>query len=319
MKIRIYQLQTLASLLLQTLASLLLGACGVLVSAQALSSSGDDARDSDVPVHFVSLKGHGGDNALLRKELLESHRACFELLPALGKKPVPLPPTGIPAHVLSKQIDIYYAANRTLSVSQGVLYSIDMNTCALTETPHHITAIFSSAGKCDIDHVRKEARGMCDMSAHRKAKIHAPAHAFPASPPPKLDHLSAEQRKLVEEQMKKMSNILPSTSGSIGLMRATAEVRQIAGMHCTVWQAATDPDWKLCIASLASHATKSLQPAPPVISAFNSGVPGLLLEAKTAPLTLKAEQASLNQTIPESRFNIPAGFKMRTIVPGEMQ
>lgn len=304
---------------LQTLVPLLLGACGLLVSAQVLSFAGDGYRDGDVPVHFVSLKGYGGDNAVWRKELLESHRACVELLSKLGKTPVPLPPTGIPAHVLSEQIDIYYAANRTLSVSQGVLHSIDFNNCALTETPHHITAISSSAGKCDIDHVRREARGMCDMSAHRKAKLRAPAHAFPPSPQPKLDHLSAEQRKLVEDQLKKMSGILPSTRGSIGLMRATEEVRQIAGMHCTVWQAAPDPDWKLCIASLASHPTKSLQPALPDAGHFNSGVPGLLLEAKTAPLTLKAEKASLNQTIPESRFNVPAGFKMRTISPRDLQ
>lgn len=129
----------------------------------------DQVPGSDVPVHYVHLTGHGGDNEINLKNLKETYQACVTTHMALSKPYQPQRADAMPPIVAVIDAEIYYAANRTLTVQHGVLHSINPENCGVEATHHHVTRLQSSIGRCDMDMVKKETKGICDADAHAKA------------------------------------------------------------------------------------------------------------------------------------------------------
>lgn len=147
------------------------------VCAPAFAAWHDHMPGEGLPVHYVRLSGHGGDNAVNRANLAASYKACAETQAAFGRPHEPAPV--LPPIVQTHSAEIYYAANRTLTLKEGTLHFIDPQTCALAQRPHRMLELRSRAGRCDVDLLKKEAWGECDAALHAKA---APVAALPASP-----------------------------------------------------------------------------------------------------------------------------------------
>jgi hypothetical protein len=141
-------------------------AAGCLADA-SLAAWHDQEPGNGVPVHYVRLAGHGGDNAANRTHLATTYRACAETQAAFSRPYEPA--AASPPIVQSHAAEIYYAANRTLTLKEGVLHYIDPTTCALAQRPHRILELRSRAGRCEVDLLKKEAWGECDAEAHARA------------------------------------------------------------------------------------------------------------------------------------------------------
>lgn len=268
---------------------------------------------SDVAVHYVRLTGYGGDNDVNRKNLIDTYRACADLQAGLGKPVKALPPEGAPAVVSTQEIEIYYAANRTLTVKQGALYDIDRGTCALVAIPHRMLELRSAAGRCDIDLIKKEARGQCDASAHERAAALSSASAPDAKVPAiDLGKVPPRMRAQVEAQLERLKQLpgreqtAPAAESPAILQRKTlvntpCEVHRHEALRST-----------LCIARLASSPERLLNPYPIPAAPLNGGIPGLLMEAKTPALTLQAQQVQLNLSVSKTLFEIPADVKVKS-------
>jgi hypothetical protein len=253
-----------------------------------------------VQTHYVRLTGYGGDNAVNRNDLLIAHTGCAERNRFLRKPVEPLSPDDIPAIPRPIDVEIYYTANRTLTVTHGQTYRIEFDTCALTIFEHHMLRLVSGIGRCDIDLLKKEARGECDTDSHRRAPALVRGVA---SQPSAIDvsklppHLRAQiQARLdqLNQVPKATSNTNPST---------TRNTKTIAGHECEIVRLTVNSGEK-CIANPSSSF---VIPASP----FNAISPGLLLETKNYLMTLLAQQVSLHMEVPEAVFNVPQGVTIR--------
>lgn len=221
-----------------------------------------------VAVHYVRLTGHGGDNEANRRNVLAMHQGCVDVNTAMGNPSKPLPAGGVPPVVSTKEIEIYYAANRTVTIKQGTLYDIDLTDCALVGTVHHIVEFAWYGGSCDADLIRKQARGFCDAAALAASAV---APLRPVSP-----NLGSE------------------------------ETRVVAGTPCQVHR--FDPRYERCIAHPGPLQASNPNPIP--AAPFNGGVRGLLLEANTPALTLRAQEVRMNLSVSNELFLLPPGMKI---------
>lgn len=253
---------------------------------------------TDVLAHYVKLKGHGLDNDRQLASLMDEYAACAKANELAGK-PVQ-PPPKLPEERLPVEHEIYYSANRTLSVKRGVLYVIDRDTCALATRKHHIHVLRSSAGKCDIDLVRNEARGECDSAAHARA----PASRTAAAKVPAVDmeKVPPHLRARVEEQLKQMKAAQPAGSGAAGQAQRAGS-KTVAGHQCTVYR----------LESVQAEKCVAHPPSPFVIPAapYNEGLPGILLQVRQpAVIALDAERVTLNLKVSEQLFSVPRGARI---------
>lgn len=264
---------------------------GLVLSAAAHAAPvSRDAYPGSVLVHYVKLTGHGGDNDEQRRALLLEYEGCVGRNKVLGRAVQPLQADQIPAVRLPVEHEIYYSANRTLSVKRGVLYIIDQANCALRTREHHMQILRSSIGKCDIDVIRNEARGRCDSAAHARASASDSASAADASAVD-MGKVPSYLRAQVETQIKQTRQQL-QRSGT----------KTVAGHQCTVYRLESGHSEK-CVAN---------PPSPFAIPAapFNEGLPGILLAVTQPAMTLEAQQVTLNLRVSENLFTVPAGAKI---------
>lgn len=237
----------------------------------------DDHSGSGIAVHYVRLTGYGGDNDVNRRNLVLTQRACVDNHARSGKPFVSVPPSAIPAIVQVHEVEIYYAAQRTVTIQHMTLNDIDFDTCGLLAIVNRVMKITSVAGKCDIDLIRNVALGMCGGSLSIPGWPSVLPRRIPASP--------------------------------VG-----SEYRTIAGTTCRVRVSAMLANWQTCLATAESNPAQQFDPYPVAIAPLNGGEPGLLLETRTPVLTLQAQEVRLNLSVAPALFEIPAGARIN---PGE--
>ncbi len=236
---------------------------------------------SDVPVHYVRLKGHTGDNEQNRKILLIEHQGCAARKAAFGLPYQPLDPSAVPLVRYSTDVEIYYAANRTLTVSQGVAHHIDLDTCALKQVTGRTLKLLSSIGGCDIDFSKKQAKGACDTNAHAQS--------------PNISHLTR-----------------PRPPPGTGQAPLPPETKTIGNTPCQVHRH-TALNSEVCVANPTPAEGHALKPYPIPAAPFNGGNPGVLIDLQSRPLTLKLQEIQWNMSVSEKLFTIPADFKVISI------
>jgi hypothetical protein len=235
----------------------------------------DEHPGAGVPVHYVRLTGHGGDNDANRRNQQAMYDSCAKARIAAGQPVPPLPAGGIPALISNQDIEIYYAANRTLSVSRAQLSTVDPVSCELKTSANLTLRLTSSVGRCDIDLVRKQARGVCDASAHEHAAIALPRRAAADQP---------------------------------------AGEKTVLGMSCDVHRAAA-VSTEICVAEPTPASDHPLDPFPIPADPFNAGHPGLLLQVDSPALTLRARDVRLNLSVSHDVFALPPGLDVKSIPP----
>lgn len=272
---------------------------------QNAHAASGDAHDKAVVAHLVHLSGYGGDNEANRKALSDKYKACADRNTLAKKKITPLPAAGIPEKALTIEDDIYYSANRTLTVKQGILYDIDFETCALVERPHHVNELRSSSGICSMDMIKKEARGQCDNNAVDTAAgsastgsiAHKANRKAPVFDPEKVP---PEFRASLREQMERLKTLPQSPGGAH--MPATGASKLIAHYQCEVYR-----DNKLDIEVCVAHP-KSTFVIP--AAGLNATVPGILLEAKSKALAMQANKVNMDTAVSPDMFLVPADIKI---------
>jgi hypothetical protein len=252
-----------------------------LIMPNAYCAWHEQQPGSDVPVHYVRLKGHSGDNEQNRKLLLIEHQACVARKAAFGQPYQPLDPRAVPPVISSRDVEIYYAANRTLTVTQGVAYQIDFDTCALKQVTGRTLKLLSSIGGCDIDFSKKQAKGACDTNAH--AQSPSISHLTRPRPPPDTSQAP-----------------LPLETKTIG--NTPCQVHRHAALNTEV-----------CLANPTPAQGHALKPYPIPAAPFNGGNPGVLIDHQSPALTLKLQDIHWNMSVSEKLFTIPADFKVISI------
>ena len=247
------------------------------IGAQTVHATQQDARQApELAVHLVHLTGYGGDNTANHNAVIAEYKACAERNAVLKKKTIPLPPDGVPEIPRPIEDDIYYGANRTLTVKQGKLYAIDFDTCELAAHPHHVNELRSDVGVCSIDMIKKEARGQCDDKT------------YDSGPATSIGHMDRSKK-------------LPQGSNGFGLS-ATGASKTIANHKCEIYRE-DKLDIEVCIAN-----PKSAFVIP--AAGFNATIPGLLLETKTKALTMQANMVNMDLTVSSDFFLVPKDIKI---------
>ena len=283
----------------------------LLATQAALAAWHDQQPGSGVAAHYVRLSGSGGDNEVNRRNLLVTYKACAETQAAFGRPFESLPAQGLPAIVSTHEIEIYYAANRTLTIKQGTLYSIDSTTCAVVATAHRFLELRSGAGRCDIDVLKNKAVGNCDASAHAQAAAWSGAGQASASMSAvDMGKVPAQMRAQVQVELDRMAkrDAPASIDGSI----EPIETREVANTVCTVHRNRAVMS-ELCVANPMPTALNLFTPYPIPPAPLNGGIPGILIAAKTLALTLVAQEVQWNISVSPSLFNIPRNVRVRTM------
>lgn len=266
----------------------------------------DEHPGADLAVHYVHLTGYGGNNDVNRRNLLIEHQACVTQHRIFGRAANPLPPSGIPPVITGHDIEIYYASNRVLVVSQGKAYFIDRAACDLRFESKRTLQLDSVIGHCDIDLSIKKAIGACDEKAHEQAPNYTLATIAPARMlAVDLNRVPPQARAQVAAQLERLNRLqgpdrLPGSS-----LVQTGGFKTIAGYRCTVYRVDALSN-ELCVA----HPESSfLIPASPM----NGAVPGLLLEEKSPVMTLHAEEVRMYMAASKSVFAIPSGVTVTNV------
>ena len=225
-----------------------------------------------LPVHYVHLTGHGGDNDANRANLLARQHACVDMMKVLGKSVKSMSADELPAVISVHDIEIYYAAQRTLTVSQGTLFDINRDDCTVLPVPHHIVHFAWTAGRCDVDLIRKLARGSCDVASLAGGPLPGAA-VQPRRPARALD--------------------VPG--------------RVVAGVSCQDHRLPLGDE--VCVAEPDAKDAPNPYPIPP--APLNAGVPGILVEARTRALTLRAREVRLNISVSNQMFALPPGIRVK--------
>ena len=273
----------------------------------------DEHPGLDLSVHYVHLTGHDGDNVVNRRNLLADHQACVDQHTAFGQPASPLPPSGIPPVIVAEDIEIYYASNRVLTVSQSTIYFIDQADCALKAKSKRMLKWNSVIGRCDIDLSTKKAIGACDEKAQEQAPNSTMAKIAPAKlPAVDLNKLSPQVRAQVAAQLDRLNRLPQGPAGLYGAaLLPTGGYKTIVHYQCTSYRADALRA-ELCIA----HPQSSFPiPAAPL----NAGIPGLLLDADTPALTLHAQEVRMDMAVSKAIFAIPPGVQVTNVrVPRAM-
>ncbi len=276
--------------------TLYLATCASLASAAWHNEhAGDDVR-----AHHVHLSGHSADNEHKRLQLQQEQQACAEINASLGKPAAPS--SGIPLIIDQQDVDIYYTAGQTATLTAGRRYVIDRDNCSVKALESHTLRLFGdNAGEsCTIDLLKRRANGLC-LPPEKKGKpqnvAESPGVDLAKVPP----HLRDDAQRTLA-RISKQKRHAP-TNGSLP---ATSEFRTIAGIKCRVHRHATLPLEK-CIAQ-----PDSVFPIPP--SSFHAGLPGLLLYmtiGEQAP-TLTASEVHLDIGLRTEAFAVPADIRRDT-------
>lgn len=282
----------------------------LLLTPLAHGAAHDQWPGSNLPVHYVELRGHGGDNDVNRENMLAAYHGCVSIQTAFSRPYQPLPTSGIPPVVIDITIEIYYAANRTLTIQHGTLYDINPLTCAVEAIPHHTSTLDSSIGYCRIDWLTKTAIEMCDTKAHERAPLRLPPPPAEVTVPiVDMNKVPPAMRAQLEAHLNRLRQVLPATApGGSDLKR---EIRLIADTNCQryVHRVART---EFCMATSPPSVDQALRPSSYSPAPLGGGHLGVLMELKSPALTLKALQVQWSMTVSAEMFQLPPGVKVRS-------
>lgn len=179
-----------------------------------------------VTVHYAHLKDDYRDSPGIRSNLADLKQKvafCMDANRRLGR-PV-RPPAEFPDQILRVNEFEYSAQNRRITYS--VAYIARMaDDCSLIEAEERNAVLSSVKGECDIDLVRKTARGVCDARAHADA-VAPPRAPGRAQMDKTMAALAADPR--MAEQMAVLRKLA-------GPPAAAGPTRSIAGHACETVQ-----------------------------------------------------------------------------------
>jgi len=128
-----------------------------------------------VTVHYAHLKDDYRDSPGVKSQLDDLKQKvtfCIAANSRLGR-PVRAP-AEFPEQALRVNEFEYSAPNRRILYT--IAYTVRMaEDCSLVETEERNAVLRSTKGECEIDLVRKTARGVCDARAHADAAANPPA------------------------------------------------------------------------------------------------------------------------------------------------
>jgi len=163
-----------------------------------------------VNVHRVRLDGYrGGEagNAAMLAKLKAEVASCAANLTRNGG--VVKPVEGWPDYFMSHRDDYYYAANRSIHYARGATYLVSIKDCSLISIPEHRAELYSAAGACQIDLVKKVAKGNC------------PADGFAGAPMgPKPEGETAQ---------------VPAALAAMAPLKTSGH-KTVLGIRCDVWE-----------------------------------------------------------------------------------
>lgn len=210
------------------------------------------AGRNSAKVHWVRLASHlegPNGNAALLDELKTNVKTCVDAAHLAGR--TTRPPQVWPEYVRGGQLDEYDAANRTITYTTSLAYTVDPADCSLEENLRRTAQLASTWGICQIDLDEKTAHGYCDPSGHADAPpVVQLAPSAPAARTPA--ERAALQAALAALEKAKMLG--PSRTGAH---------KRIAGVDCDVWTNPADPpDGTLCISGAGSFRRFHAGPSP---------------------------------------------------------
>ena len=261
----------------------------------------DEHPGSDVKVHYVYLVGYSkwaSTTEIDRKNLLDSHAGCVEISKKFNKPYKDLPADSIPELIHPLDMEIYYSSNRTLTVLKGSRLFVDVSTCEIKSNPHHRRELLSAIGRCTIDLVKKDARGVCDVDAHASAPD-SQRSSLPS------DRSMSDLSKVPPDLRAGVLAQFERANKSGGAHVLTGERKTIADYKCDVRRART-----LEIERCVSNPPSSF----PIPASFhNGGIPGLLLEIMSPTLNMQAREVKTSLGVSQTIFTIPKGLKVRSV------
>jgi len=179
-----------------------------------------------VTVHYVHLKDDYRDSPMIKSNLADLKQKvafCADANTRLGR-PVRAP-SEYPDQVLRVNEFEYSAPNRRILYS--VSYAVRMaDDCSLVEVEERSAVLSSAKGECDIDLVRKTARGMCD------ARAHADAVAPPGAP----GREQMDKTRAALEADPRMAKQMAMLRKLASPAAASGPTRTIAGYACETVQ-----------------------------------------------------------------------------------
>ncbi len=234
---------------------------------------------NSLPVHYVRLEGTKGNQAMAtadRERAVANWRQCVpNALFAPRKASSDEQVVGeFPRFVDYFDVEIYYAGNRTLTVTHQTSYAHDLRTCDIFQTKETRLRFRSVAGICDLSMKNKKASGQCDMQQHANA------------PPPLV----------------LTGGVKPADP------RVPEQNRLVAVTLCRVYLLSVlQPfgEFEVCVANPSSSTV--LEPQKVAPEGLHLAVPGVLLEAKGA-LDLQATQVRWGISVSPSVFSMAPGF-----------
>ena len=182
-----------------------------------------------VIVHYVHLKDDYRDSPGIKSNLADLKQKvafCVDTNPRLGR-PVRAP-VEYPDQVLRVNEFEYSAPNRRIVYS--VAYTVHMaDDCSLIETEERSAVLSSAKGECQIDLVRKTARGVCDALAH------ADAVTYPRAPG--REQMEKTMAALeADPRMAERMAVLRKLAGNPAAAASGGRKRNIAGYACETVQ-----------------------------------------------------------------------------------
>jgi hypothetical protein len=284
-----------------------------LFAAQAACAAWHDRyAGKGLQVHHVQLTGYGGDNANALRNLAAMHEACIQHNRTIARASQPLPAGGLPTWVNAFEIDIYYAANRTLEVKKSFHHSVDPASCALEAKESINLTLFSSAGKCDADVAKKTALGQCDSQQHAKSVVlkanEISVTTAEALAKMDLSKLPSDQRAKIEASLKTLNIATPVSDSSVN--------RVVAGYQCRSFEDAA-LNIQRCLAQPSPQIIANLNPYPIPPATLNGKKPGVLLEIKSLAMTVTARAVAYNLAVSPDLFMIPSDYKLSAPTGGK--
>jgi len=203
-----------------------------------------------VKVHWVRLQGYfegaNGHSAML-DDLKAQVQSCVRAARLAGRQVRPSPVW--PDYVNSTQRDTYDSANRSISYSTTLLYTVNSSDCSLLENRRTMATLTSTNGICEIDLGSKTAHGSCDAHAHADA----PPLLRTGTPAPRRAAVTSAPSSAALDALEKAMKLDPGKNG---------EHKTILGIECDVWQTPFDPNGTACLSRggsfVGSHATFGL-------------------------------------------------------------
>ena len=266
-------------------------------ASQASAAWHDQHAGDDVLAHHVHLSGHSADNEDKRHRLQQEQQACAGINASLGK-PV-ASSSGIPPIIDQHDVDIYYTAGQTATITAGQRYVIDHDNCSVKALESHTLRLFGDnvGESCTIDLLKRRANGLClppNENGKPQNVAESPGVDLAKVPP----HLRDDTQRALARISKRKRHA--PTNGSLP---ATGEFRTIAGIKCRMHRHPSLPLEK-CIA----HPDSAF-PIPP--SSFHAGLPGLLLYMTIGDQTpaLTASEVHLDIGLSASAFTVPADIR----------